>query len=187
MMCLSGCEKVFYGDDYTGGDGDGGGIVPTSVTITRLVLNDFPAKPQGSNNWDFLDDPDIYFKLMDANQAVTYFQSTTKNNVSKSSLPITFSVDYTIRELDKNYSFNFYDDDVVDVDELMGSKGWYPLTDMYRSSRDLYNSSVDLDFTIELTWNSSKGEPLYSKEARVVNGKVLSDDPEVLQALGLNK
>lgn len=187
MMCFSGCEKVFYDDDYTGGgdDGGGGGIVPTSVTVTKLVLNEFPAKPQGSNNWDFLDDPDVFFKIMDANQAMQYFKSSTKNNITNASLPTTYSVNYTIYDLDENYSFVFYDEDVIDDDELMGSKGWYPLTDMYRSDRDLYNSSCDLDFTIELTWNSSKGEPLYTKEARVVNGEVLSDDPEVRQVLNV--
>lgn len=151
------------------------------------MLNEIAEKPQGSNNWDFLDDPDIYFKIMDANQAVTYFTSSTKNNVDLSSLPITFTVNYTIRDLGQNYSFCFYDEDLVDDDELMGSKGWSPLTqnNFFDDEYGLYNSSCDLDFTLYLTWYTSKGELLYTKEARVVNGEVLSDDPEVRRVLNV--
>lgn len=160
---------------------------PTSVIITSLILRQFPAK-NGNVDWDLLDKPDVYFKIVDNYQ--TYYTSPTKLNIDNNDLPVTFTNIYcTLHDLQSAYRFEFYDEDDFGTDPTMFSAIWRPSTenDDYSSSYDWVNYSSSIRFTINLSWYSSKGEELYTKEADFVGGKCVSDDPEVLDALGLNK
>ncbi|MCQ2296121.1 MAG: PKD domain-containing protein [Bacteroidales bacterium] len=161
---------------------------PHSVFITSLTLNEFPAK-NGSAAWDLWDDPDVYFKIMAQSGSTCYFTSPTKLNITNNSLPVTYSVNYTLSNINSTYKFSFYDEDDFGDDENMFNALWTPATDNddYSTYFHWVNYSSDIDFSLALTWYTAKGEELYTKSADFVDGKCLSDDPEVLQALGLNK
>ena len=161
---------------------------PHSVFITSLTLNEFPAK-NGSAAWDLWDDPDVYFKIMAQSGSTCYFTSPTKLNITNNSLPVTYSVNYTLSNINSTYKFSFYDEDDFGDDENMFNALWTPATDNdgYSTYFHWVNYSSDIDFSLALTWYTAKGEELYTKSADFVDGKCLSDDPEVLQALGINK
>lgn len=158
---------------------------PTSVVITSLVLRQFPKK-NGNVDWDLLDDPDVYFKIVDNYQ--TYYTSSTKLNIDNNDLPVTYSNVYcTLHDLQSSYRFEFYDEDDFGTDPCMFSAIWLPSSENnnYGSSYDWVNYSSEIRFTLNLTWYTSKGEELYTKSADFVDGKCVSDDPEVRQALNI--
>lgn len=156
---------------------------PVEVIISQIVLNKFPAAPS-SGSWDIAGKPDVYITIEDANYNELY-KSTTYEDINNSSLPKTYSVYYSITNLSSYYWINVYDEDVIDDDELMGYVSWapYQYTSTEPTSCNLSNSANDLDLTLKLSWYDAKGEEMYSKDARIVNGVVLSNDIEVLEAL----
>lgn len=163
---------------------------PTYVVISSLVLRQFPATDPNDafDSWDWLDDPDVYFKLVETYHGETLFTSGVKNNIDNNDLPVTYSVSCTLNNLSSGYRFDFYDED-GDADDAMFSATWYPSNENnnYGTSYDIVSNTNSYKFTLNLTWYSSKGEELYTKSADFADGKCLSDDPEVLQALGINK
>lgn len=162
---------------------------PTSVVITSLVLKQFPAEdPDDVFGWDWLDNPDVYFKIVGTYQGETFFTSSVKSNIDNDDLPVTYSVNCTLNNLTSGYRFEFYDEDSdVTYDDAMFSATWYPSSENnnYSSSYDVVNYTNSYKFTLNLTWYTSKGEELYTKSADFVDGKCVSDDPEVRQALNI--
>ncbi|MBO4588468.1 MAG: PKD domain-containing protein [Bacteroidales bacterium] len=174
-----------------GGDNPGGGggtTTYTQVKITSLTLREFPAAPSSGGSWDVAGKPDIYFKIMDGNATTTYYTSATKEDVVNSDCPLYYTgINYTLYNLTATYRIAFYDDDNIDVDELMVACNWTPSTENnnHGSSFNWVNSNYDIDFTLYLTWYSSKGEALYTKPAHYKNGKWLTNDAEVMRALNI--
>lgn len=174
-----------------GGDNPGGGgsTTPTQVKITSLKLSEFPAAPS-SGSWDVAGKPDIYFKIMDGNRTTTYYTSATKEDVSNDNCPLYwYNINYTLYNLTATYNISFWDDDNVDDDELMVGCQWTPSSqnNNYATSYNWANSSYNIDFTLYLTWYSSKGEPLYTKPAQYKNGQWLTSDAEVMEALHIDR
>ena len=159
---------------------------PTQVKINSLMLNRFPEYPS-SGNWDPLDNkPEVYFTITDGNGTQVFYTSAIKTGgISNDDCPTTFgSINYTIYNLTATYHFNFYDKDDYDSDDLMASCEWTPSLENnnYATSYLWSNYYVGISFTLKLTWYSSKGKALYSKQATFEDGNLVSDDPE-LQAL----
>ncbi|MBR1792741.1 MAG: PKD domain-containing protein [Bacteroidales bacterium] len=159
---------------------------PTQVKITSLTLNKFPAAPS-SGSWDLAGKPDIYFTIKDGNGTITYFTSTTKLNVNNNNCPMTWYCNYTLYNVTAKYCIDFWDEDDLASDEWMCGAYWTPSTQSnnYSSSFNWKNSSIDLDFTIYMTWYTTKGTALYTKTADFRDGEWQTDDAEVKQALGL--
>ena len=158
--------------------------VPTKVKITSLRLDKFPAAPS-SGAWDVAGKPDIYFKIMDGNNTVTYYTSLVKDDVSNYNCPLYFNgINCTLYNINMEYIFKFYDEDIT-TDEFMAGCLWTPSdgSDNYNSSDRWYNNTIDMDFTIFMTWYSASGEALYSSSAQFKDGAWTSDDPETSKLL----
>ena len=159
---------------------------PTQVKITSLKLNKFPAAPS-SGSWDVAGKPDIYFTIKDGNGTVTYYTSTTKLNVSNNDCPITWYCNHTLYNVAAEYIISFWDEDDLASDEFIVGGRWTPSIESnnYSSSYHWFNTSVDLDFTIYMTWYATKGGELYTKSVDFRNCEWQTDDPEVKRVLGL--
>lgn len=182
---------ISSGSNPGGGDtpGGGGSTTPTQVKITSLKLVEFPASPS-SGSWDVAGKPDIYFKIMDGNRSVTYYTSDTKEDVSNADCPLIWNnVNYTLYNLTATYNISFWDDDNIDDDEQMIGCQWTPSSqnNNYSTYYNWANSNYDIDFYLYLTWYSSKGEPLYTKPVEFKNGKWLTNDAEVIEALHIER
>ncbi|MBQ6046787.1 MAG: PKD domain-containing protein [Bacteroidales bacterium] len=181
---------ISSGSTPGGGGTPGGGstTTPTQVKITSLYLYEFPAAPS-SGSWDVAGKPDIYFKIMDGNRSVTYYTSSTKEDVSNADCPIYWSnINYTLYNLSATYNISFWDDDNIDDDELMVGCQWTPSSqnNNYATYYNWANSNYNIDFIMYLTWYSSKGEALYTKPAEFKNGEWIVSDEEVGFVLGLD-
>ena len=100
---------------------------PSTWTLTKFVLTAYPLT-DGGDNWDWTDaGPDIYFKLYDANNTLIY-TSSTKNDVSESSLPLTWNLsNATLSTLTGTCTIKLYDEDgALDPDDLMGNITFVP-------------------------------------------------------------
>ena len=101
---------------------------PTSWKLTKFVLSAYPPTEDDGTNWDFTDaGPDIYFEIKDANGTVLY-TSSTKDNVTTSSLPLTWTLsNLTLNNIAATYTVAFYDEDgVLDPNDPMGSFTFRP-------------------------------------------------------------
>lgn len=171
-----------------GGDNPGGGgtTTYTQVKITSLILREFPAAPS-SGAWDFAGKPDVYFKIMDGNRTTTYYTSDVKEDVSNDNCPMTYNVNYTLYNLTATYNIAFYDRDNIDDDELMVGCQWTPSTqnDNHNWYYNWANSNYNISFTLYLSWVTSKGDVVKTSSVDYKNGKWLTNDAEVMRALGI--
>lgn len=132
-------------------------VTPSTYTITYLKLQQIPMLASDNSSWDTGvmsgADPDIFFTIVNSNGAVLY-SSTINNNVSESSLPITWSNVNTTLEYSSNYNIKFYDsDDGIDSNDLMSncilnSSNLTPGNNSYT----WINTNISMKFTIGLSW-----------------------------------
>lgn len=171
----------------SGGNGGGGNGSYGSVRITKLRLNQFPATPSNGGNWDFLDgEADVFFKITSNDETQTYFTSAVEESLSNSDLPVNYTVNYTLTNLNRTYKFKFYDKDgALDQNDWMGTLLWTPSSqnNNYASTYNWANNSARWDFTLYLTWYSSKGETLYESSIDIVDGHAVCKDPNVIKLL----
>jgi len=100
--------------------GGGGSSTPQSVRINKFTLRAYPLK-DGDTDWDITDaGPDIYFKIYKGETLL--YTSDVKNNVSESSLPLTWNISNVILGAYSDFVIKFYDKDgVLDPDDYMGA------------------------------------------------------------------
>lgn len=98
---------------------------PTKWNLTRFVLTAYPETDDG-DNWDYTDaGPDIYFQIL--NGSTVIYTSSTKDDVSSNSLPLTWTVSDVSLDVNTQYTIKFYDEDgALDSDDLMGTITFKP-------------------------------------------------------------
>lgn len=121
-------------------DNDGGGTTtnPTGFRLNKFVLKHYPLTEANGENWDFFDaGPDIYFKIFQGNTVV--FTSNVKNDVSESSLPLTWDISGVYLDAYSSFDIKFYDQDgALDPDDYMGGvSGFTPSN--YGFSQTVYD------------------------------------------------
>ena len=156
--------KRIYINPSTGGGGGGGTdpidppYTPTNFTITWLRLETIPMLDENNGSWDTGlfggGDPDIYFKIYNANNQVVYTSSSVED-VSASDLPQTWTgVNTTLSYSASQHYIKFYDKDGdLDSDDLMVNCILNPSYLTYGTSSFTWvatNNSVR--FVIGLSW-----------------------------------
>lgn len=134
-------------------------VDPSSFTITWLRLENIPMQDGNNASWDTGlfggGDPDIYFKILDANNHVLYTSSSVED-VSSSDLPHTWTgINTTLNYNANQYSIHFYDKDGdLDSDDHMAGCIITP-SDMTPSSSSFvwYNGDIGVRFTFGTTWS----------------------------------
>ena len=96
--------------------------VTLQTTISELVLFNVTLNSTGGGGWDdFFGPPDPYFTLTDASGTTVYTSSTSddSNSASWSNLGIVLS--------NPPYTISFYDEDLFDGDDDLGSTSFTPV------------------------------------------------------------
>jgi hypothetical protein len=127
----NGDYKVEAKHIYISPSGGGGGgdpvdppYTPTNFTITWLRLENIPMLDADNGSWDTGlfggGDPDIYFKIYNANNQVVYTSSSVED-LGTSDLPHTWTgVNTTLSYSANQHYIKFYDKDgELDSDDLM--------------------------------------------------------------------
>ena len=146
----------------SGGGGGGDPInppfSPTQFTITWLRVESIPMQDGNTASWDTGlfggSDPDIYFKILDANEQVVYTSSEV-TDLGASDLPHTWAgVNQTLSYNASQYVIRFYDKDGdLDTDDHMAGCILNPSHLAYgTSSFTWYNNNMGVRFVIGLTW-----------------------------------
>lgn len=141
--------------------GGGGGVNPpsgsTSFTIKWLKLESIPMVDGNNASWDTGlfggGEPDIYFKIYDANSTLLY-TSSEESDMSASDLPHTWQNVNTTLNYNANYHIVFYDKDGdLDADDMMANCILDPSHFTSGSpSFTWYNGDSGVRFTIGLSW-----------------------------------
>jgi hypothetical protein len=116
LFLIVGCTKKINGPNYS------------NFKILKLTVVSMPfSDPQGGS-WDPLNgDPDVYFNMEGASNAVLYDGSDFRNeDVSKSDLPLVweFLKAYEINNLEATHFVTLYDHDILDPDDRIGYVGF---------------------------------------------------------------
>lgn len=93
------------------------------VTITKVVMNDFPSSDNSGNAWDDLSGPDIFFRVSDEANTITYFESLIGREVNKADMPVIWftSSNPVIFNASEKRILHFYDDDSPAAPAFMGN------------------------------------------------------------------
>lgn len=150
---------------YINPSGGGGGTdpidppyTPTNFTITWLRLEKIPMLDANNGSWDTGlfggGDPDIYFKIYNANNQVVY-TSNSVEDLGSSDLPHTWTgVNTTLSYSANEHYIRFYDKDGdLDSDDLMAGCILNPSHLTYGTSSFTWVASdYSVRFVIGLSW-----------------------------------
>ena len=149
---------------------------PTKMQIDKLILLDYPATNSSGGNWDYVNGPDIFWKLMNQTETITYFTSGIINDAIYNNRPFTFTdgLPFTITDLNKNYSFEFYDYDFPDADDNINYQYYCFIKP---SEYTDYPSIIHFDngemkFDLYVTWSNSKESFKKNSIEKTINSKV---------------
>lgn len=134
-------------------------LTPLSMTITKLVINDFPLVSKYGFTWDATSLPDIYSTInagesSNSNDFVSsYFADASPNGYT-----YNYTLSKTIYSLDSWWSVGLWDYDYSDPSDFMGGFKFIPsnyLNSGFPTTITLYNSGTnpDLKFTLTVRWN----------------------------------
>lgn len=126
-------------------------VKPQKLIIQKLVLKSFP-----TSNWDNYSDPDIYWRIEDDNYY--YFESGKYQDLSYYDLPVTYTngLPFSLTNIYKKYSIDFYDYDSDSNDDHMGGY-WFDPRDFinnntYPTVITFSSSSSSLEFDLYVEW-----------------------------------
>lgn len=137
---------------------------PTTVKITKITLTEMPFKDEFGNDWDSAQNgPDVQFFIVDAETYKDQVSSIVFNNILKSQLPLSWTLETPklFSDLSKEYNLSISEIDGqlgntigADIslkmsDYITGSNP-YPKTITLMSSGE--NISNKVTFILELTW-----------------------------------
>ena len=151
-------KHIYISPSGGGGDPVNPPYNPTDFTITWLRLENIPMQDANNASWDTGlfggGDPDIYFKIYNANNQVIYTSSEV-TDLSASDLPHTWTgINTTLNYNVSQYNIKFYDKDGdLDTDDLMSNCILNPSHLTYGSSSfTWYNGDAGVRFVIGLSW-----------------------------------
>lgn len=156
-------KRIYINPSNGGGEGGGTDPIdppytPTNFTITWLRLENIPMLDGNNGSWDTGlfggGDPDIYFKIYNANNQVVY-TSNSVEDVSSSDLPHTWTgVNTTLSYNVNEHYIKFYDKDGdLDSDDLMVNCILNPSYLTYGTSSFTWVASdYSVRFVIGLSW-----------------------------------
>lgn len=131
-------------------------VTPVSVTINSIQLNNYPMTTTGGAGWDFVDGPDIFLSINTGTTSVTTsFVSGTQQDATGQSIFYSNLFPVNLVSMGGYYTLGVWDADSPDADDFMC--GIYFMPTDYKSGHPstihLYNSSTQMDATLNVTWN----------------------------------
>ena len=143
---------------YSGSD-CGIEVTPASVTITKMVLEKFPATDPNGAGWDPSSGADIFMTINPGTTSTTTTFKTGYYTDANANLSYTFdNVNYTISSINSNWTIGLWDYDTIDPDDFMAGYYIKPI-DMksgFPKSYTIYNSTYlngNFKVTLYLQWN----------------------------------
>jgi hypothetical protein len=111
--CVNGecsCPTGFTGPDC------GTRIVPSSITVRQIVVNDFPLVDASGGAWDLSSGADLYVRV---DQGGNYVGQTTAypNTVAT---PVAYTDEFILVKSAESVCFSLYDYDDFDSDDFIG-------------------------------------------------------------------
>ena len=161
VTCLNGgtCEDGNCDclEGYTGNE-CGEQVTPTSIRITQVTLNDFPAQNDG-DDWDgFLcggGNPDILISLDDGNGEF-FFSTNYDDVVPGTTLTFTQGFPTTTNNPENMHIIRLYDDDTggCSPDDFMGGLQFsiYESDNGFPETIDVVNTSVQIEATLHIEY-----------------------------------
>lgn len=150
---------------------------PSKMKIDKLVLLDYPPTDSSGGGWDYSNGPDIYWKLMNEEETTTYFTSGIFNDAIYNNLPFTFTngLPYTITDLAKKYSFEFYDYDYLDADDNINYQYYCIIrpSDFIDYPSLIHFDNGEMKFDLYVTWSNSKKSFSKNGIEKTINLRVL--------------
>ena len=158
LSCLNGgtCVSGFC-NCLTGYSGTNCGTVltPVSMTITKIVLNDFPPS-DGGFYWDPASGaPDIYLSVnLGITANTNEFTSGTQMNAADGiSITYTNLFPITLTFPDNNYTIGLWDWDDLDADDFMGGIYFTPNNHDTGFPSEFSLTTASIDMRLFVTWN----------------------------------
>lgn len=164
IICLNGgtCANGLCNcpPGYTGSN-CGTALPLKSVTITRIIVNNYPTSNNvgaGGVNWDpgttSSRYPDIYININGGTTSIPVQTSAVYNDVN--SVPQTYPlIPVTLNNPLNNYSIGLYDYDPSDPDDFMGGIYFKPIDHKsgYPQTIQVSSSVAHIAYTIYVIWN----------------------------------
>lgn len=140
---------------YTGSD-CGTALTPTSLTITKIDLYDYPMNTTSGGGWDISTGPDPYISI---SLGQSYYSSDWVTNyytdLTGSAVSYTLTTPKTLTNMSSYYTVGLWDHDDPDADDGMG--GIYFIPNNYKSgfpsTITLKSTSLNLEYKLHVTWN----------------------------------
>ncbi len=137
---------------YTGSD-CGIEKIPVSVTVSKIVLSNYPMTDGNGAGWDYSNGPDVFLSIDQGTSANDIAFSGTATDATGSSITYTTNFPVTFVSPSNNYTIALWDFDTPDADDFMG--GIYFTPNSYKSG---FPSTINLSYssismTLYVTWN----------------------------------
>jgi hypothetical protein len=114
-------------------------VTPKFVKVKAVTISEFPATDNGIG-WDSLDGPDLYFSILHNGNEIYASKSDVRCNYTGTEATWTITEKLHLdKPLDK-YVLMLYDQDTLDLDDLMGERTFTPF-----NNQSGYPSSIYLN------------------------------------------
>lgn len=135
-------------------NGNQGGNDKDKITKCRIksyTVKSISFVDDNGDDWDFLDGPDIYMRIYDGDKLLLNNSNNRVEDVTKSDLPFTISLNYTLTDLNKVYTFVLCDYDPTFVEEMYVFD-YRPRDFVSDKPSRLYSQDNGFYIEIELEW-----------------------------------
>lgn len=141
---LCNCEEGYTGSDCSQEK------TPSSITITAVIVRQWPATAPGGGGWDLLDGPDLTFSIQKdgANVYVSdvFFEDASQGQAYR------FETNIVLSAPDKPYLFLLMDYDDFDADDLISQLAFIPYIEGENFPPTGSAESPNLAFDLEMEY-----------------------------------
>jgi len=128
-------------------------VTPSRVTISKIVVTDFPAAKESGSGWDLWDGPDLYIEIKRG--TTTLYTSDEKSNANSSSYyTFTSGLPLNLNYPTSRHSIGLWDDDNFDAPDYLGGFYFTPFDadDDFPTTINMSLSTVGVKFTLYLSY-----------------------------------
>lgn len=136
--------------------------VPTKLKIKSIILSAMPFINSSGLEWDGSSGPDLYLQITDNNNT-SFFRTSTVNDISQSSLPMTFTSGFpvTLTNFTFQYMIDCFDEDEEFFDDWDDFIGRYSISiqsnmpidgNPYPTTIELKSATTQLKYALNVEW-----------------------------------
>lgn len=154
IVCLNGgtCANGLCNcpTGYTGSDCSIS-IPLSSITITKIVISNYPMTTSGGAGWDLDGGPDVFLTFAQGTYCATASGTSTINNATGATL--TYNTQVSLNIPNSNYSICLYDDDLTSGNDYMAGVNFNPFDFKNGYPSSFVLQTADLTMRVYVTWN----------------------------------